>query len=73
MYNNLPVDKKNQSAHTRGRQFYEPVPSSADAKQWMHQAKRDFSAASQFLGEAEKGHNFNWICFLCQQVNYCTC
>jgi sacsin len=64
---------KNQSAHTRGRQFYEPVPSSADAKQWMDQAKRDFSAASQFLGEAEKGHNFNWICFLCQQVNYCTC
>ena len=59
---------KNQSAHTRGRQF-----SSADAKQWMHQAKRDFSAASQFLVEAEKGHNFNWICFLCQQVNYYTC
>jgi hypothetical protein len=25
------------------------------------------------LVEAEKGHNFNWICFLCQQVNYCTC
>ena len=64
---------ENQSAHTRGRQFYEPVPSSADAKQWMHQAKRDFSAASQFLVEAEKGHNFKWICFLCQQVNYCTC
>jgi sacsin len=64
---------ENQSAHTRGRQCYEPVPSSADAKQWMHQAKRDFSAASQFLVEAEKGHNFNWICFLCQQVNYCTC
>lgn len=67
---------ENQSAHTRGtrgQQFNEPVPSSADAKQWMHQAKRDFSAASQFLVEAEKGHNFNWICFLCQQVNYCTC
>jgi sacsin len=64
---------KNQSAHTRGRQFCQPVPSSADAKQWMHQAKRDFSAASQFLVEAEKGHNFNWICFLCQQVNYYTC
>ncbi|XP_052100068.1 sacsin-like isoform X2 [Mytilus californianus] len=53
--------------HTAGRQMREPVPSLAEANQWMQQAKRDVTAASNFFEAAEVGHNFNWICFICYQ------
>ncbi|VDI12593.1 sacsin [Mytilus galloprovincialis] len=57
----------NAQGHTAGRQMREPVPSLAEANQWMQQAKRDVTAASNFLEAAEVGHNFNWICFICYQ------
>ncbi|XP_063432285.1 sacsin-like [Mytilus trossulus] len=57
----------NTQGHTAGRQMREPVPSLAEANQWMQQAKRDVTAASNFYEAAEIGHNFNWICFICYQ------
>lgn len=43
------------------------MPSVAEARQWMRQAKMDFTAADQFFPHAVSGHHFNWICIMCYQ------
>ncbi|XP_076101811.1 sacsin-like isoform X2 [Mytilus galloprovincialis] len=50
------------------RQDKQEVPSVAEARQWMRQAKLDFTAAKQFLPSAETGPHFNWICIMCYQT-----
>ena len=47
---------------------YERVPSVAQARQWMKQAKSDFRAAEVLLPSADEGPHFNWICIMCYQV-----
>ena len=58
------------NASTRGYRN-ESVPSHAEARQWMKQAKLDLKAALKFLPRAEDGPTFNWICYMCYQVYIC--
>ncbi|CAG2253122.1 unnamed protein product [Mytilus edulis] len=65
-------EQRNQSSSGCGtssgrRQDKQEVPSVAEARQWMRQAKLDFTAAKQFLPSAETGPHFNWICIMCYQ------
>ncbi|CAC5371407.1 unnamed protein product [Mytilus coruscus] len=56
-----------RSRGTRQQTRDEKVPSVAEARQWMRQAKMDFTAADQFFPHAVSGHHFNWICIMCYQ------
>jgi sacsin len=58
------------NASTRGYRN-ESVPSHAEARQWMKQAKLDLKAALEFLPSAKNGPTFNWICYMCYQVYIC--
>ncbi|CAG2253118.1 SACS [Mytilus edulis] len=57
----------NRSRGTRHQTRDEKVPSVAEARQWMRQAKMDFTAADQFFPHAVSGQHFNWICIMCYQ------
>ncbi|VDI11130.1 sacsin [Mytilus galloprovincialis] len=57
----------NRSRGTRHQTRDEKVPSVAEARQWMRQAKMDYTAADQFFPHALSGQHFNWICIMCYQ------
>lgn len=57
-------------SRTSRQQHRQEVPSAAEARQWMRQAKLDFTAAKRFFPNAETGPHFNWICIMCYQVNH---
>ena len=44
------------------------VKDPAEARRWMQQSKRDFQAVSTFITEAESPKAYNWICYMCHQV-----
>lgn len=44
-------------------------PDAYEAKRWMRQAKNDLKAALTFCPVADNVEGYNWVCYLCHQVN----